>query len=119
MSAPRPYVTDPFHPPSSVRNVDYSQFPYIFKTVRVLSTIWYIKVRLETTHMRSYSTLRVDQRSLCCPYMAHTDVYEYEIHVNLLNWGNYRLSRAVQKSDLKTNTILVTKLTAVPFENKG
>ena len=41
--------------------------------------------------------------------MAHTNVYGYEIHVNLLNWGNYHLSRAVLKSDIKTDTILVNK----------
>ena len=41
--------------------------------------------------------------------MARTNVYGYQIHVNLLNWGNYQLSRAVLKSDIKTDTILVEK----------
>ena len=65
MSVPRPYLIDPFHPPSSVRNLDYSQFLYIFKTVPVLSSIWYIQVWLEAMYtldvrMRPYSTLRAD-----------------------------------------------------------
>ena len=46
MSAPRPYVTDPFHQPSSVRILGYGQFLYIYKTVLLISPMWYIQVSL-------------------------------------------------------------------------
>ena len=42
MSAPRPYETDPFHPPSSVRVVYSDQFLYIYKTVPHISSVWYL-----------------------------------------------------------------------------
>ena len=61
MSAPRPYETDPFHPPSSVRVPYYDQFLYIYKTVPYISSMWYL-VCLETLHiynlrMHSFRTL--------------------------------------------------------------
>jgi len=42
MSAPRPYVTDPFQQPSSVRVLYYDQFLYIYKTVPRISSMWYL-----------------------------------------------------------------------------
>ena len=42
MSAPRPYETDPFHPPCSAHIPYYNQFLYIFKTVPVISSMWYL-----------------------------------------------------------------------------
>ena len=47
MSAPRPYETDPFHPPSSVPTLSYDQFLYIYKTVPVISSVWYLHCVLE------------------------------------------------------------------------
>ena len=42
MSAPRPFETDPFHPPSSVHILLSYQFLYIYKTVPVLFCMWYL-----------------------------------------------------------------------------
>ena len=36
MSAPRPYKTDPLHPPSSVRARYHGKFQYIYQTVPVI-----------------------------------------------------------------------------------
>ena len=44
MSAPRSYVTDPFHPLSSIHR--RLQFLYICNGVLVLSSIWYLQVCL-------------------------------------------------------------------------
>ena len=51
MSVPRPYETNPSHLTSSVIN----QFLYMFKSVLVISSIWYlhcvsIDVQLSYTH---------------------------------------------------------------------
>ena len=42
MSAPRPYVTDPFHPLSSVQG--NQQFLYICHNVLDISSMWYVQV---------------------------------------------------------------------------
>ena len=42
MSAPRPYVTDPFHPLDSIRSNE--SFPYMYQSVPVTSSKWYVKV---------------------------------------------------------------------------
>ena len=42
MSAPRPYGTDPFHPLGSISNM--KQFPYIYNSVSVISSIWYVQM---------------------------------------------------------------------------
>ena len=42
MSAPRPYATDPFHPLGSISNM--KQFPYIYNSVSVISSIWYVQM---------------------------------------------------------------------------
>ena len=44
MSAPRPHVTDPFHPLGSILNME--QFLYICKIVPVISSKWYVQVCL-------------------------------------------------------------------------
>ena len=49
MSAPRPYVTDPFHPLSSV--CDYKQFLYICESVGVISSVWYRELCLGKVHI--------------------------------------------------------------------
>ena len=54
MSAPRPYVTDPFHQPSSVRILGYGQFLYIYKTVLLISPMWYIQVSLGFTFRHAH-----------------------------------------------------------------
>ena len=42
MSAPRPYVTNPFHPLSSIRKNKY--FPYLYQSVPIFSSKWYAYV---------------------------------------------------------------------------
>ena len=42
MSAPRPYETDPLNPQSSIRIHNKDEFQYIYKTVPVISSIWYL-----------------------------------------------------------------------------
>ena len=44
MSAPRPFVTDPFHPLGSIRSNE--SFPYICQSVPVTTSKWYVKVCL-------------------------------------------------------------------------
>ena len=44
MSAPRPFVTDPFHPLDSICN-NYS-FLFIYQSVPVISSMWYVQVCL-------------------------------------------------------------------------
>ena len=44
MSAPRPCVTDPFHSLGSIFNI--TQFLGICKSIPVISSTWYLKVRL-------------------------------------------------------------------------
>ena len=44
MSAPRPFVTDPFHPLGSIWN-NYS-FLFIHQSVPVISSMWYVQVCL-------------------------------------------------------------------------
>ena len=46
MSAPRPYVTDPFHPLGSI--YINKSFLYIYQSVPVISSKWYVKVRVGT-----------------------------------------------------------------------
>ena len=47
MSAPRPYETYPFHQQSSVRVLYYDQFQYIYKTVPVTFSMWYLHCGLK------------------------------------------------------------------------
>ena len=47
MSAPRPYETDPLHPQSSVHILHSDQILYIYKTIQVISSIWYLHCVLE------------------------------------------------------------------------
>ena len=42
MSAPRPFVTDPFHPLSSICNSQ--SFLFIYQSVPVISSMWYVQV---------------------------------------------------------------------------
>ena len=42
MSAPRPFVTDPFHPLDSICN-NYSNL-FIHQSVPVISSMWYVQV---------------------------------------------------------------------------
>ena len=51
MSAPRPYETDPFHPLGSICYI--KSFLYIYQSVLVTSSKWYVKVCLA----RSYLTI--------------------------------------------------------------
>ena len=44
MSAPRPYETDPFHPLGSILNIKH--FLYIGKSVPVISSMWYVQLRM-------------------------------------------------------------------------
>ena len=44
MSAPRPLVTNPFHPLGSTRN--NKSFLYTYQNVPVISSTWYVKVCL-------------------------------------------------------------------------
>ena len=44
MSAPRPYVTDPFHPLGSIRS--NKSFLYIYQNVLFISSKWYEKMSL-------------------------------------------------------------------------
>ena len=44
MSAPRPYVTDPFHPLGSIRN--NKSFLYIYQNVLFISSKWFEKMSL-------------------------------------------------------------------------
>ena len=65
LSAPRPYVTDPFHPLSSIYNM--KQFVYIYKILQGISCMWYIQVCLGTVfilklRMRSCSNTLVTSR---------------------------------------------------------
>ena len=46
MSAPRPCVTDPFHPLGSI--CINKSFLYIYQSVPVISSKWYVKVRVGT-----------------------------------------------------------------------
>ena len=41
MSAPRPFVRDPFHPPISITNI--KQFLYISESVPVMFSMWYLE----------------------------------------------------------------------------
>ena len=47
MSAPRPYETDPFHPLGSISNM--IQFLYIYNSVPVISSMWYVQLCLYMT----------------------------------------------------------------------
>ena len=47
MSAPRPYETYPFHQQSSVHVLSYDQFQYIYKTVPVTFSMWYLHCGLK------------------------------------------------------------------------
>ena len=46
MSAPRPYVTDPFHPLSTISNMQ--SFQYIYQSLPGFSSKWYLKLFLST-----------------------------------------------------------------------
>ena len=47
MSAPRPYLTEPFRPLGSINNGSNS---YIYKRILVISSMWYIQVCLAVVH---------------------------------------------------------------------
>ena len=66
MSAPRPYVTDPFHPLSSICN--NLSFLYIYQSVPVISSKWYVKVSWNRRYLTiahvlfKYSNPKVDKK---------------------------------------------------------
>ena len=51
MSAPRPYVTNPFHPVGSICTI--ASFPYICQRFPVTSSKWYVKVYHDTVGIQN------------------------------------------------------------------
>ena len=55
MSAPRPCVTDPFHPLGSISNM--KQFLYIYNSVPLISSMWYVQMFVDDmAHVLSQKT---------------------------------------------------------------
>ena len=57
MSAPRPYVTDPFHPLGSISNM--KQFLYIYNSVPVISSMWYVQMFILQLRMCSHRKFKL------------------------------------------------------------
>ena len=58
MSAPRPYVTDPFRPLSSISNwywciyiYIYIYNSYIYNSILVITVVWFVQVCLAVVHI--------------------------------------------------------------------
>ena len=51
MSAPRPYVTDPFRPLGSTSVIRQFLYIYIYKSVLVISFMWYVLAGVGIVYM--------------------------------------------------------------------
>ena len=80
MSAPRPLVTDPFHPLSSIYTM--KQFLYIYKILQGISSMWYIQMCLGTVFI-SKLRMRSCSNTLVTSGMSFSFIWSILLRIGL------------------------------------